>query len=56
MADYSFYKMGLSQVYANVVIGNEPSRKVMEKSGFEYVGTGIELRRPVWQFVLEKGK
>lgn len=37
LVGYAFSSLGLSEVYANIVVGNEASRKSVEKSGFVLV-------------------
>ena len=39
MIDYCFGKLGLHQIYANILSGNEISMKLFEKAGFVFAGT-----------------
>lgn len=39
MIEYCFEKLGLHQIYANILSGNEVSRKLFSKAGFVIAGT-----------------
>lgn len=45
MIDYCFGKLGLHQIYANILSGNEISMKLFTKAGFVFAGTRKEWVR-----------
>jgi RimJ/RimL family protein N-acetyltransferase len=43
LVDYAFHTLNVGGVYSRIVVGNEPSRRSVEKSGFTYTGEVIEM-------------
>jgi len=55
LIEFAFNKLGLDEVHCDIVVGNEPSRRSVEKSGFtlkdEIIGDeGVRM----WRYVLHR--
>jgi len=50
LVDFAFNHLGLREVFCEIVVGNTPSKKSVEKSGFAYAGE----RDGKWIYVLKR--
>lgn len=55
LVDFAFSTLGLNEVHCDIVVGNEASRRSVEKSGFQFAGefTDDEGERK-WRYVLKR--
>jgi RimJ/RimL family protein N-acetyltransferase len=57
LVDFAFRTLGLEEVYCDIVVGNDPSRRSADKSDFAYVGIVVdEDGIPHWRYALRKGE
>lgn len=54
LIDFAFNTLGLREVYSDIVVGNEASRRSVEKSGFTYVGEIDDEGHRRLRYVLKK--
>jgi RimJ/RimL family protein N-acetyltransferase len=55
LVDFAFNTLGLDYVYCDIDVGNNASRRSVEKSGFEFVGEhDDESGNDYWRFVLRR--
>lgn len=54
LLDFAFNTLGLDEVYSEIVVGNEKSRRSIEKSGFELAEEFIDPAdgAKVWRYVM----
>lgn len=53
LVDFAFKQLHVNEIISKITIGNEPSRKSVEKSGFVYSGDIEEDGKKKWLFVLK---
>lgn len=57
LVDFAFGTLGLDEVHCDIVVGNEASRRSVEKSGFEFMGEFVDDENEhKWRYVLRKGE
>ena len=55
LVDFAFNTLGLDEVHCDIVVGNEASRRSVEKSGFEFAGEFEDDNgKHKWKYVLRK--
>jgi RimJ/RimL family protein N-acetyltransferase len=55
LIDFAFNTLGLSEVHCDIVVGNEASRRSVEKSGFEFAGEFADDEgERKWRYVHKK--
>lgn len=52
LIDFAFHHLGIDEVFCKIVIGNEASRKSVERSGFTFAGE----KEGKWIYILKRPK
>jgi len=55
LVDFAFHTLGLDEVHCDIVVGNEASRRSVEKSGFEFAGEFVDDEgKHKWRYALQR--
>jgi RimJ/RimL family protein N-acetyltransferase len=55
LVDFAFNRLGFDEVYCDIVVGNEPSKRSVEKSGFALTGDFVDDEGVhKWRYVLRR--
>ena len=55
LVDFAFNHLGLDEVHCDIVVGNEPSKRSVEKSGFTLTGDFVDDEGiHKWRYVLNR--
>jgi len=59
LVEFALDQLGYTEVFSDIAVGNEASRKSVEKSGFAYNGVIQKddeegIQRPYWQYVFRR--
>lgn len=53
LVDFAFNTLGLNELYCDIVVGNDASRRSVEKSGFDFTGEFVdEKSEHKWRYTL----
>jgi ribosomal-protein-serine acetyltransferase len=55
LVDFAFNRLGLNELHCDIVVGNDASRRSVEKSGFTFAGEFVDDEGDhMWRYVLKK--
>jgi len=57
LVDFAFKTLGLREVHCDIAVGNEASRRSVEKSGFVFIGeVADDMGERKWRYVLKNNE